>query len=403
MDAQHSQRIQDLKQSFKVFNQVSQRLEATYHHLEDQVVQLRSTIKSEQSDTRQTPAISNPEADRYRAILMALPAGVVVLDATGHVQECNPTATALLGEPLLGEVWTQVINREFAPRSDDGHEISLKNGRRVSIATCPIGETPGQVLLLTDVTQTRDLQNHVSQHQRLIAMGEMAASLAHQIRTPLATGLLFTAQLKNPSLDNSARISVAEKVMTQLRHLETLINDMLMFSRTGYGGNDVISLQQFLGELGNAVTPLCEQRSINLEIVCEAPEGFVKGNANSLHSALLNLANNAVQAMGYSGKLQLHVRKGVCNTVEICVIDNGPGIATDIQDKLFKPFFTTRRDGTGLGLAVVNAVARAHGGSVRLESKEGLGSEFIVRLPLLPESGSDEMSPAQIFAENQKA
>lgn len=382
MGAQHSQRIEDLEQSFKIFNSVSERLEASYHQLGDQVTQLHSELQQSQSQPLSTENRSSSE-HKLKAILTALPAGVVVLDATGCIQECNPAASELLGEPLLGEVWNQVIKRAFAPRTDDGHEISLINGRRVSISTCPLLDEPGQVLLLTDVTDTRQLQDQLNQHKRLIAMGEMAASLAHQIRTPLASGLLFSSQLKNPALENPTRLSITDKVIAQLRQMESLINDMLMFSRAGYGGEETIEVEELLTGLASSVSTLCQQRGIDLRVECDLEQGFVMGNPSSLHSALLNLANNAVQAMGHSGHLHIVARHGVCETVEIAVIDNGSGVPENIREKLFKPFFTTRSDGTGLGLAVVQAVARAHGGNVRLESNEGGGSQFIVQVPLL--------------------
>jgi two-component system, sensor histidine kinase FlrB len=292
----------------------------------------------------------------------------------------------LLGELSHGEVWARVIARVFAPRSDDGHEISLRDGRRVSISTCPLGDQPGQVLLITDVTETRELQHHLGQHQRLIAMGEMAAGLAHQIRTPLASSLLFAGQLKNSHLDNESRNQLADKVTSQLKQLESLISDMLIFSRTGYSGQECVSVETLLAELGSAISPICQQRSVKLSLQCENPNLQIRGNPRILGSALLNLANNAIQALAQQSdkpaQLTLLARSGVCDTVELCVIDNGPGIAEDIQQELFKPFFTTRNDGTGLGLAVVQAVARAHGGSVRLESAPSQGSEFVVQLPV---------------------
>ena len=392
MGAQHSQRIQDLELTFKVFNRVSERLEASYLRLGDQVSQLHGELENLQGPpavvTQLHSHTYSNEASSLRAILTALPAGVVVLDASGRIQECNPAARELLGEPLLGEIWTQIINRAFAPRTDDGHEISLKDGRRVSISTCPLGNEPGQVLLLSNVTKTRKLQDQLNQHKRLIAMGEMAASLAHQIRTPLASGLLFSSQLKNPRLEDEQRLPLTEKVITQLRHLESLINDMLMFSRAGYGGDETIEVEELLTGLASSVVTICHQREIELLVDCKLPGAVIAGNPDSLHSALLNLANNAVQAMGNSGKLQLIAREGVCDTVEIAVVDNGPGIAPEIRDKLFTPFFTTRSNGTGLGLAVVQAVARAHGGSVCVDSSAGPGSEFVVQLPLVTISES---------------
>lgn len=383
-----SQQIQDLEKSFKVFNRVSTQLEASYQQLEDRVSQLHGelTSRTSQSTTQKLPAHSvAADAVQLRAILTALPAGVVVLDGSGKISEFNPSASALLGELNHGDVWATVIARVFAPRSDDGHEISLRDGRRVSISTCPLGEQPGQVLLITDVTETRELQHNLGQHQRLIAMGEMAAGLAHQIRTPLASSLLFASQLKNTHLENEARSNLADKVMTQLRHLESLISDMLIFSRTGYSGEESVRVETLLTELESAISIACQQRQVELVVRCEIADQVIQGNPRILESALLNLANNAIQAMiqddNKARRLTLLARPGVCDTVEICVIDNGPGIPENIQDELFKPFFTTRNDGTGLGLAVVHAVARAHGGSVRLESVPNEGSKFIVQLP----------------------
>jgi two-component system sensor histidine kinase FlrB len=399
MSAQHSQQIQNLEQTFQIFNRVSERLEASYHRLENQVTQLHGELATA-SQEQANSDVSADEASRLRAILTALPAGVVVLDASGRVQECNPAAMSLLGEPLQGEVWTQVIHRAFAPRSDDGHEISLKNGRRVSISTCPLAGMPGQVLQISDVTETRELQDHLSQHQRLIAMGEMAAGLAHQIRTPLAAGLLFATQMKNPALDDATRNSIADKVMTQLRQLESLINDMLMYSRSGYSGDEHVEVENLLSDLAAAVSTICQQRNIELEVDGDLAMA-VKGNPRILHSALLNLANNAVQAIGHNGTLKLHARAGVCDTVEICVADDGPGVPEEIRDDLFRPFFTTRSDGTGLGLAVVQAVARAHGGSVRLECGSERGSEFIVQLPLVAADSSEAMQHSTAKAMNE--
>jgi two-component system sensor histidine kinase FlrB len=312
----------------------------------------------------------------------------VVLDAKGFVQQANPAATQLLGEPLEGEAWKDVIGRAFAPRSDDGHDLSLADGRRVSISTCPLGDAPGQVLLFTDVTETRRLQEDLSQHQRLTAMGEMAAGLAHQIRTPLASGLLYASRLKMPALEETQRQVLADKVVTQLRHLETLITDMLLFSRSGYCGDEQFLAREMLTKLERVTRPLCDERQLQLDVIDQSKGEVIKGNANILLSALQNLTNNALQVMHPGGTLSLSLRPGVCDTMELSVADTGPGISDSVKDNLFKPFFTTRSNGTGLGLAVVRAVAQAHGGSVRVEKSASGGCDFVVQLPCAQESNT---------------
>ncbi len=367
MALQQTPQIQTLEHSFRVFDLASPQRETSYPS----------------HSVRQTPPPVPDRAQRLQAIFNALPSGVVVLDASGRVQECNPAAIELLGEPLTGEQWTDIIDRAFSPRGDDGHDISLADGRRVSISTCPLGGEPGQLLLLNDVTETRELQQRLSQHQRLSALGEMAAGLAHQVRTPLASGLLYASQLKRPHLDADSRAELAGKVVTQLRQLDALTNDMLLFSRSGYGGEEVIEMDELLASLASAVTPHCEERGTELRISNACQGARTQGNPRTLLSALLNLTNNAMQAMGQGGVLQLGLREGACGRLEITITDTGPGIPAEVRAHLFKPFFTTRANGTGLGLSVVQAVAQAHGGGVRVDSRPGEGSEFIVQLPRL--------------------
>ncbi|NOX76946.1 MAG: HAMP domain-containing histidine kinase, partial [Gammaproteobacteria bacterium] len=197
------------------------------------------------------------------------------------------------------------------------------------------------------------------------------------------------------SLEPGKRSQIVSKVVAQLGQLESLVDDMLMFSRSGYSGGDVIDVRTLLVELANTVAAVCDQRDIDVCLDCDPTPIAVKANFRILHSALLNLANNAIQAMGQGGTLRLQARPGVCGTVDLTVADDGPGVPEDIREKLFQPFFTTRSDGTGLGLAVVQAVARSHGGSVRLESPGAgaRGSVFVVQLPLV--QASDTAPTAQ--------
>ena len=111
-----------------------------------------------------------------------LPSGLIVIDGNGVVEQANRVAVSLLGEPLQGLLWRHIIDRSFAPKNDDGHEISLKNGRRIQLSISSLEGRPGQLILLTDLTDTRLLQEHVAKLQRLSSLGKMVASLAHQIR-----------------------------------------------------------------------------------------------------------------------------------------------------------------------------------------------------------------------------
>jgi len=188
-----------------LFNQMSRQITDSYRTLESRVNQLSGELTAE-SRQRQVELEHKEElADRLSTLLHALPAGVVVLDSQGVITQTNPAALTLLGEPLDGERWVDVIRRCFAPRRDDGHEVSLKDGRRVSIEIRTMENQPGQLILLTDLTETRQLQSQLAHAQRLSAMGKMVASLAHQIRTPLSAAILYGGHLSQPDLEEELR------------------------------------------------------------------------------------------------------------------------------------------------------------------------------------------------------
>ena len=383
MSAPLANQLQSLEDTFRTFDQLTESLESNYTNLEDRVTQLQYQLTEVRRKHREEIEARDSIAKKLSSVLSALPAGVVVLSPDGLVQDCNPAAVELLGGPLKNEVWRAVVERAFMPRSDDGHEISLKDGRLVNISTCPLGNSPGQILLIADVTETRRLQRYISQHQRLISMGEMVASLAHQIRTPLATALLSASQLKNTKNDSERSTRQAEKLISNLRHLESLVTDMLVFSKEGHCSSDTISISDLVKQLVNDTAVLVREKDIDVHLDDTCPNALVLGNKVILLSALQNLLDNAIHAAGNEGTVDVTIKSSLMGSIDIVISDNGPGIAQDIHSKIFDPFFTTKTQGTGLGLAVVQAVARAHQGDVWLDSENKTGSRFVLRLPTL--------------------
>jgi transcriptional regulator with PAS, ATPase and Fis domain len=176
-----------------------------------------------------------PSRHRYKKILDVLPGGVIILDGDGRVQECNPSAQALLGEPLQGALWREVVERAVTPRPDDGHDISLHDGRRVNISTQALDGEPGQILLIKDVTETRRLLDQLSLHQRLFAQGDLAASLAQQIRTPLSAAILYLSNLSSSGFEPNIGRPFVGKTLASLKDLERLVEELMLFARGGEG------------------------------------------------------------------------------------------------------------------------------------------------------------------------
>lgn len=321
---------------------------------------------------------------RMNNLFQALPGAVVMLDGEGLIQQCNPAANELLGEPLEDQYWRDVVSRAFAPRWDDGHDISLVNGRVVNIATQPMIDEPGQILLIKDVTETRQLQNQLNHAKRLSAKGEMAAALAHQIRTPLASAILYLSNLSNTNIDDAAREKFTSRSLSRLNYLEKLIEDMLLFARGGNFEMQKIDVAELLECLTQQIEPLLKESGSGFIVHPGVENSPLMINSEAIISVLQNLVENAIQATQKCNRqpiLQLTTRTEG-GMVQISLTDNGSGIPENIRETLFEPFVTTRATGTGLGLSVAQAVIRSHGGVISVKDAEPQGTTFEVSLPL---------------------
>jgi two-component system sensor histidine kinase FlrB len=240
--------------------------------------------------------------------------------------------------------------------------------------------------------ETQRLREQAERNARLAAMGEMAAQLAHQLRTPLAAALLYAGNLENPELPEASRISIAQKTVGRLKHLERLIQDMLLFARGEVLGRESFEVADLLGELAHTFEPLARARGVAFELTA-VPAGLVIiGNRKAIAGALTNLLENALQAV--TDDPTAKVGLGVTASPEQVVFgirDNGRGMAPEVVARLFEPFFTTRAEGTGLGLAIARGVARAHGGGIDVTSAPGAGTEFILTVS----RGSADAHPSE--------
>ncbi len=325
------------------------------------------------------------ELKRLQHILQVLPTGVVVLDSKGYVQHANPVAIDMLGEPLIWQRWLDVITRSFRPRSDDGLEVSLHDGRRVQLAISALEEGAGQLIVLTDLTETRQLQSRIAHLQRLSGLGKMMASLAHQIRTPLSSAMLYAQNLNSQKLAPEARVQFQHKLLQRLQDLEQQVNDLLLFARSGREQQVApLSMQQLLNEVHNSVETLVQQEQGTIVLELPEPDLAVLGNHTALCGALGNLIQNALQHAGPGARIELSALPAKDGQhLVLAVEDAGPGVPKALQQQIFEPFFTTRSSGTGLGLAVVQAVAHSHHGSVRCVDGKTGGARFEMILPLL--------------------
>jgi len=377
----------ELQRAFAMFNQVSAELTQAYEALQTRVASLTEELAVANGELRRQYQEKEALSERLSSLLDALPAGVVLLDAAAVVAAVNPAAMAIFGTDMIGQHWGDVARAHLEPTLTVG-EWLIGDGR-VSIAESALPSAGGKILLIHDVTAAHRMKTELERNQRLAAMGEMAASLAHQLRTPLAAALLYTSNLGQSGVADEARARFSEKATGQLRRLERLIQDVLLFARGESIGHDVIEAGDLLAEAAQTVEPLMREHGLEFAAVDDCDGAIIVGSRKALFGALVNLLENAMQATPVGGKICLTgKRRG--DLLAIGVRDSGPGVSRETQARIFEPFFTTKGQGTGLGLAIALGVARAHGGAIELFSEPGAGAEFVMTLPLgSAESGAE--------------
>ncbi|MCR6667240.1 MAG: ATP-binding protein [Methyloversatilis sp.] len=368
-----------LAEAFRLFNAASAELTEAYGALEKQVASLTEELAQANGELRRQYEEKARLTDRLSTLLNQLPAGVVVVDGAGAIEQANPAALDMVGA-RAGARWDACAARLQSADAPAEWDCTGADGqpRRLSMSEARLAGEDARIVLLHDTTRQHALKIAAARNERLAAMGEMAASLAHQLRTPLAAATLYVGTLISRDLAPDDVKSIASRAQGRLRHLERLIRDTLMFARGEVLGREAIDVAMLVDELQHTVEPVARQAGVRLTV--EPASGSVSGDRKAVASALVSLLENAVQACADGGEVALAV-EATEGSVSFVVRDNGRGIPREIQERLFEPFFTTREEGTGLGLAIARGVARVHGGDIECESAPGAGSRFTLRLP----------------------
>lgn len=370
-------RGEQLEQAFRAFSAVSGQLEQSYRYLQERVVELTQQLETVRAERRLKAQQAEQLAERLELLLATLPAGVIVLDTDGRIQMSNPAAREVLGLDPVGERWIEIARRAFEPATAPNGDSITTDGKRVTVLASALSGDAGRILLLTDVTERRALETLVNRNDRLGAMGKMAASLAHQIRTPLATALLYLTQCRKAPLPERYGVSL-ERGIERLHDMDRLVRDMLVFARGG-GPGECVRVADLFDDVAAGVAGILPEAA-QLEIDNAHGSVEIEGNRSTLVAALTNLVGNAFEAQA-----DAHVRLSAQETggrIVLNVSDSGPGIPETIRQRVLEPFFSTRSAGTGLGLAVAKTVAEAHGGRLQLDSEVGRGTTIGLELPI---------------------
>jgi len=222
--------------------------------------------------------------------------------------------------------------------------------------------------------------------ERLAALGEMAAGVAHEIRNPLGGIQLFASMLQQDLADRPDALRMVDKIIKGVYTLETIVADILIFGRPSHPDPSRIELKKLIYETVELASARMKESRVLIEVSSEFDEIEMVTDGTLLQRALLNLLINAIEATDSAGRsdsgtVTVTLARNINNTISITINDEGRGVAGEIRDRIFNPFFTTKDDGTGLGLAIVHQIAEALDGSVQAMNRDEKGAAFTITLP----------------------
>ena len=368
---------------------------------------------------RRVEAELHDSTDLAEKLMDNAPLGIVLADHQGVIADINPTGVEIFGAPnaaaILGGTFHQLFEGdpscllELIDSTVTSEERGYMRLTRTTVFGASINcditiiprrpklhNAPGLLILLSDVSNQVALQASLVQSERLSAIGEIVAGVAHELNNPL-TGILGYAQLLMAGKLDAPIRSRLENVMTEAERCRRIVQNLLSFARHY---ESEASMQQ-INDLLHSILSLREYQlrvdGINIDLNLAEDLPFVLADPHDIQRVFLNLINNAQQALAeISGREKTLTIKTFARdkSVHIVFADNGPGIPHHIQSKIFDPFFTTKGvgQGTGLGLSVSYGIVRSHGGRIQVESKEGHGAAFTILLPL-PESNPQNEAP----------
>ncbi len=375
-------------------------MQAVIQRLREQEKELERLHRLEKERAEQTERLSE-------AVTRNMPAGMILINATGIISSANPAAEVALGlQSLAYRRYTEALGADSALSRlvteclgeartfrREVVEYAAPNGdfRQLGVTISPIlhgpREVAGALCLLSDLTELTALQKQVRIKENLAALGELSAGIAHEFKNSLATISGYAQMIRGEVTSDDVREN-AQRILEQTRALTHVVTEFLKFARPLDLADEEVPMRALAERVR---TEVCEAMP-QVEVTVEGDFVAVSGDEGLLRQALLNLTRNAAEAASgqpSGGRVTLHgsIDAGAASAMQrISVGDNGPGISPQELTKIFVPFYTTKANGTGMGLAIVQKIVVQHGGVVEARNQPEGGAEFIVWLPLRREA-----------------
>ncbi len=392
-----------LAQVFDWFNANVSKLESAYRDLGVKFDNISRELEEKnqrlEASVRETERVEN----QLRSVLESLDSSVIMIDTDERVTLFNNSAEriyAMKPEEALGKAYAEV----FTSQADSHFPLieTLRNNHnllghekywKVAGAQKPIGYTAsvvkdrnglvlGAVEISTDLTQIKQLQNQMQHAKTLTALGEMAATVAHEIRNPLAGIGGFAGLLERDLDSDDPRRSLVKKIVQGVSSLNKIVSNLLVYTRPMEMQVRRVDFVEWMEDILRYAELEIEKDNKQISIVRNFASEKMEARIDpeKLQQVFLNLIFNAIQAIEGRGAITLKAAWDADDFLRVSVIDTGKGIPKDIIGKIFNPFFTTKEQGTGLGLAIVQRIVNLHGGAITVTSEPSQGTRFEIRL-----------------------
>ncbi|MDH5306740.1 MAG: ATP-binding protein [Myxococcales bacterium] len=349
-----------------------------------------------------------------RRVLEAVLDGIVVIDGAARIELLNAEACRILEiseEAALGAPLARIATTRGALETlargvlgsgraciESDHRVQSRFGEPmlIDVAVSPLLEedqrTRGAVLVLRDRTIARSLEEQLSERERLSAFGHMASGIAHEVKNPLG-GIRGAAEILASRATDAKMRDAAEVIVREVARITALVDELMIFARGEEIRFAATNIHRVLENVLQLLAHDALAQGVRIERRFDPSLPELHADADRLVQVFLNLARNALQALNGTGTLTVETRMALdhrlalepgasAGTLVVMLADDGPGMAPDVLDWLATPFFTTRPDGVGLGLAVSRHWVTRHGGTLRVESAPNRGTRVRVTLPL---------------------
>lgn len=399
----NEKKLEAFSDAFDTFSKTIERLEESYSELESRFSRLNSRL--EETNLRLREALDENENARafLQNILSSVSSGILVFDCDGRISHYNNAAERLLeiSDGLLGKTYGEQVAGDTRPDVSAEHTLStgeefsseeklvtLKSGKEIPVAVSTSlmkdqsGTVIGAVEVIHDLTKIRALEDQVSRVKALAALGEIAATVAHEVRNPLGGIAGFASLLKRDLPEDHSGQRLADKIIKGVENLNDSVTRLLMYAREINLSLRDVELDNFLAEIVTYFKADINHGSGKYRIKTRLSPKDLRWRLDpeQFRQAVVNLLQNAVQAMPEGGEIELAAIGDEMLRVE--VTDEGEGIDDEFMERIFTPFFTTKQGGTGLGLATVKKIVDAHRGRIEVESVAGRGSKFKLFFPM---------------------